>query len=506
MCCSLLPLKELTMACENPNKRLKLDVHLNDCTKALPGPSRNVYQSNRSTKAEIFNMIAEGLDKLRAQFVAKGGNAWAEIGMNITVMNRIAGILFIIHTKLKLLARGHAVREDRNATSESKVTYKEASISIPEIILTKEWNDLVEERGFTYKQDDNWIDIADPLIAVMVAFSLRYKELRIGQSKLIRGRHIVTKQEIEEPVRRFYVDGELHAGLLEGVTYVPWARKSIAQIIGIGPITALILLFKTNNNLQSRIWESQVRKTFAHFPIINEVIRAIKRKSTLSCRLINLMANLALITRLEASDRAFIPAAAVLKFFKQEEAIETEGSDAIPSILETFDFSDRGLFRFYREFQKHQWELSGDFTEEEASQIVYHSMFGTFTEDFGVLSQTTNCSKWKKRSEYGSHFRSQQTSSGVVKFQPIKQIFYSKLIQTKFDFGVRSPGWNLQYQCTSAPVFSGRTIRPVDPRLFYGMNESLAVTSDAEVFHILSETLERVRKQVNKDRDIVKKA
>lgn len=56
-----------------------------------------------------------------------------------------------------------------------------------------------------------------------------------------------------------------------------------------------------------------------------------------------------------------------------------------------FNFSGHGAFAFYKIFMSRKWKMSlNDATDSQAKQICYHSMFGTFKEDFGILSQITN--------------------------------------------------------------------------------------------------------------------
>jgi hypothetical protein len=71
--------------------------------------------------------------------------------------------------------------------------------------------------------------------------------------------------------------------------------------------------------------------------------------------------------------------------------------------------------------------MAGEFTQQEAAQILYHCIFGTYKEDLGVLAQITNCATWYTRQEIGKKFQGAGTTRKAVRIQPIRQVYYSKL-------------------------------------------------------------------------------
>ena len=125
-------------------------------------------------------------------------------------------------------------------------------------------------------------------------------------------------------------------------------------------------------------------------------------------------------------------------------------------ILELFVFSGVGLFLFYRTFMNSQWTLLGTaaMTDEHAKQIVYHLTFGTYKEDFGILSQITKTGTWYQRSQMGDCFINASKDGSPVKFNPVIQTKFAKMVQAnQSEFFV-----NTQVQCTSLRLLRTSTL------------------------------------------------
>jgi hypothetical protein len=54
-------------------------------------------------------------------------------------------------------------------------------------------------------------------------------------------------------------------------------------------------------------------------------------------------------------------------------------------------------------------------------------MFGTFTEDLGILEQIINCGRWVTREEIENKFRKITACNKLVQFPLNKKAYYSKL-------------------------------------------------------------------------------
>ena len=142
--------------------------------------------------------------------------------------------------------------------------------------------------------------------------------------------------------------------------------------------------------------------------------------------LIRSMADLALLVGTRSATHVFPPPAGICKIILADSPIKAQGSPLVKGpILSNFDFSGVGAFSFYRAFQSQSWKYWGSVTDDIAKQVVYHSTFGTFKEDFGILGKITNCLTWKTRKEMAGCFKASPNDTKVT-FDPVKQILYSK--------------------------------------------------------------------------------
>lgn len=108
------------------------------------------------------------------------------------------------------------------------------------------------------------------------------------------------------------------------------------------------------------------------------------------------------------------------------------------------------MFYCYKQLHKskQKFNLEMDGTEEQASQIVFHTIFGTFKEDLGVLRSITSVGNWSTQQELGKAFTK---SKEVVRSFSLPSLrYYSKLCSAnQSEFHTSNVG-----QVASVPCFS----------------------------------------------------
>lgn len=119
--------------------------------------------------------------------------------------------------------------------------------------------------------------------------------------------------------------------------------------------------------------------------------------------------------------------------------------------LDNLDLSGKGLFYSYRAIQtcgkKFNNEMDG--TEEEAAQIVFHTIFGTYKEDLGVLRAITSVGSWMTRQQLGKAFAKSKETTRSFNLPTLR--YYSKLCSAnQSEFHTSNVG-----QVSSVPCFSG---------------------------------------------------
>lgn len=85
---------------------------------------------------------------------------------------------------------------------------------------------------------------------------------------------------------------------------------------------------------------------------------------------------------------------------------ESQVTETRAVFLDNFDLSGKGFFYVYKLIQVSQkkFNMEMDGTEKQASQIVFHTIFGTLKEGLGVLKSMTSVENWSTRQELGKAF------------------------------------------------------------------------------------------------------
>lgn len=138
-----------------------------------------------------------------------------------------------------------------------------------------------------------------------------------------------------------------------------------------------------------------------------------------------------------------------------------------------------------------------DGTEEQASQIVFHTIFGTLKEDLGVLKSITSVGNWSTRQELG---KACSKSKEVVRFFSLPALkFYSKLCSiNQSEFHTSNVG-----QVSSVPCFSGYKRVTFTDDFYEHMKRDKSHTQSAKtmtnIVHIWSNYVTEILTKVQKN-------
>ncbi|KAG5870167.1 hypothetical protein JTB14_032459 [Gonioctena quinquepunctata] len=106
------------------------------------------------------------------------------------------------------------------------------------------------------------------------------------------------------PVSKYGLNGSHHV-LLEGCTFPPEKRGSMAQ--SLGPMMYFLLHVRTEEKYR-RKWTNAAKRAMAHIPIIDEILDATKGKNASEIRgVVMLLANISLVTTGRQAHRMFFP-------------------------------------------------------------------------------------------------------------------------------------------------------------------------------------------------------
>ncbi|CAG4939126.1 unnamed protein product [Colias eurytheme] len=312
------------------------------------------------------------------------------------------------------------------------------------------------------------------------------KELRLGHDKMPVSKKDDVMQEV--PVKKYGLNGAHHI-LLEGSTFPPEKRSSMAQ--SMGPMTAYLCMIRSEGIYRDK-WASAVKRAFNHIPIIDDIIEVTKgqRKAADVSTMTGLLAEICLITTSRQATRAFFPLAMIHR-------ASTIHAKEFKQYCEYFNTTGSGAFYTYKLVCGQPWTLTGAMKEEVASQIVFHSIFGTFKEDLSILSEITNLSTWFTREEFGKCFRKGDKIDTLVRANLPVLKYYAKMSCAN-QSGLLTGVYN---QVSSIPCFNGRRVQKFGSDFFEHIQRKVIVGSTgksiSQIVSSLSIILDDLRKRVN---------
>ncbi|URQ09142.1 capsid protein [Halyomorpha halys orthomyxo-like virus 1] len=365
------------------------------------GPKRQRIELNKTLREKVLSSILYAHIRLAKEI----NDEWLD---DITLSEQVTAALLNAHNCLRQAANssGGLGLKVKDAT----FTYEKADGSVTTVTVTKARIENIltmclQLNSLQYQKGQEWIGIASPMFAFMVGFKARRQELRVGTSDLPISKSTsggVTETKTV-PVAEYGMS-QAHCVLLEGITYQPNLKSMMAQ--SVGPMTSLIMLSRTSSGMFSNKWEEAVLRDFMNFPDIHHCIALIKGNSVATVRpLMRVMADILLITGSRAANRMFYPGyclvhvlldpATVTSIYGREETggnlgnVRTSLGDT--AWTNTLSFSGFYGFQIYQKLAEKTWRIktTRESTSDMLQQIFFHSVFGTFKEDFGILKWMT---------------------------------------------------------------------------------------------------------------------
>lgn len=216
--------------------------------------------------------------------------------------------------------------------------------------------------------------------------------------------------------------------------------------MSLGALTTVLCMLRTKGKYRNK-WENAVKKTLSHIPAISDFISLTETNSAAEYvkPALALLGDILLVTTSRQSQRGCIPLIMLYNLYEKESA----ENRAI--FLDNLDLSGKGFFYCYKQLQSSSQKVNieMDGTEEQAAQIVFHTIFGTYKEDLGVLRAITNIGNWGTRQELGKAFAKSKEAVRTFSLPQLK--YYSKLCSAnQSEFHTSNVG-----QVSSVPCFSG---------------------------------------------------
>lgn len=183
---------------------------------------------------------------------------------------------------------------------------------IPRVELIKDIVEVLKWFGLEMikpKNDEknHWWGTFMPYLTYTCCWQLRMKELRLGHGVITLKKQKVG-EEIVAKVKDFGLKPRHHV-LLEGVTFPPEIRATIAQ--SVGPMTTLITHTKESKDSRyGKKHRDAAARAFAHVPGVEIIVKAVEgTKASESAPLIEALGDLSLLVPARTRRGAYFPLA-----------------------------------------------------------------------------------------------------------------------------------------------------------------------------------------------------
>lgn len=310
------------------------------------------------------------------------------------------------------------------------------------------------ELEYTYvgPSPPEWYGVAAPFLTFMSAFNNRMNEVRTGCDTMPISKTATETKAIKVSQ---YGLSPAHHYLLDGISFPPHKRSSLAQ--SIGPLTQLIMVHRSQSTPSyAGRWRKAALRSIGHLPKAEEIINKIKTSTREEAAgLMELVADILLVTGSSSACKAYFPFAVFYAGLNATQITQLksrttreDGTQLLTQVdlagIENYDHSRKGAFTLWNKAAKEgKFSMNVKTSDREASEIIFHSVWGTHWEDLNVLEFATQ-QKFHDRRELGDAFREKgaQGEKKDIKLIPfVKYVKLSQALPTEFSSGGQQQVW-----------------------------------------------------------------
>lgn len=343
------------------------------------------------------------------------------IWTNVHLSQQVTSIFTTVHNCLRQqsLSSGHLrttmLGKDHNLMCEGKVAGTKSHLHLCNVLENMSKSFGLEYTKPLASDKNHWYGTASPIICFINMFKVRLNELRVGHGTMTTKRKDDTTYTVSLSQYGLH---NVHHPLLEGITVPPERKSGMAQ--SLGPMTSLVCLSRCDNDPRySARWIAAVEKDLSFLPEIDSVVNScVGKRAEEVGGLFNIIADIVLVTTSREAKRSSFPACMLYLLMSREERMHYIMNKTIctqPTDISHFNFSGVGSCWLYKQVEKQNWACPiNEGYEEFIPEIIFHSIWGTYGTDFGILEFMTDNKKWHNRSEMGDCFKGFGTSTPVL--------------------------------------------------------------------------------------------
>ncbi|AIY25032.1 nucleoprotein [Wellfleet Bay virus] len=287
--------------------------------------------------------------------------------------------------------------------------------------------------GYVLANKSKWMGTVNTIMALWNLFGTRLTEVQIMPNQVTISVDKKGQKTMVKELKHYGIPPGLRH-YAYGSSYKPTMKSALAQ--SLGPATVLTQLAEANNDEFGNKWYDAVVRAFKHVPHIEEVAELMKRSKPKGLeKIIGYLMSIACFTGTREQRRVAFPPGVLARL---SIAIDktTKRMMVNSEFIRRLNFSGAGAFRAYKlmcnlvDSSNNLLSFNINLADVEmGKQVLFHAMFNTHVEDFGILTFMTGYNDWKKRKDFGNRFETMKASKPALStsFHPIKIVHYSKM-------------------------------------------------------------------------------
>lgn len=229
--------------------------------------------------------------------------------LNISFANQITSHLMTIHNVLRQQSNANKIGKLSEKVPENLTTTVEGEIKMYSSKTALEMvAHIMSLYGLVYAYDGpnppEWYGVAAPFLTFISAFNNRMNEVQTGCDTMPVSK---TANETKAIKVSQYGLSPAHHCLLDGISFPPHKRSSLAQ--SIGPLTQLIIVHRSQSTPSyAGRWRKAALRSIGHLPKAEEIINKIKMSTREEASgLLELVVDILLVTGSRSACKAYFP-------------------------------------------------------------------------------------------------------------------------------------------------------------------------------------------------------
>nr|QWC36500.1 NP [Bemisia tabaci Quaranja-like virus 3] len=284
-----------------------------------------------------------------------------------------------------------------------------------------------ENMAFKTEYPVDIIAKAHTMMCLFELFRERIRELRVGPDVFVVSKNKDTNEIKQRTCSTLGVPVNVRH-MLTGIGWDLQVRGTLSKYTS--TLCQAAILSNNKKDQYSEKVRVSVERGYGFVPNIKKISEFIEKNSIGTNKPV--LTKLSLISAIhgdKSKRRASFPVSFLFKHCSSVQAVEGQSTiNYMPDKFDDFGFSSKKAALIYSIHGKEMVIPKVD--KAKARQILFHAIFGTGSEDHGILSKITNEAKFLTRESFDADFfKSFFGSSEIIKVDGVKLIYFAKSVE-----------------------------------------------------------------------------